>query len=139
MRGNHRIGGGIPRVDVDPIQDADNVARAVAQYSFESVTDLFTLLDLSRVCRTDGGDQVGMDNPDFHEIHDAVELKRTRRIELGFVESGAPHNTARKHPLIAKIMDGVHGSGVCEHTAVLVKLAQVCGNQCSLMIMTVDN
>ena len=57
-RGDQRIGGRIPHVGVDPVQDADQVVRAVTQCLVESEAT-FGRDDLGGVVRRHGHDAVG--------------------------------------------------------------------------------
>src|SRR5262245_13123088 len=75
------IGLGIPRLDVDAVQDADKILRAIAQDAVEAEA-VFRRENLARVRRADGRERVGEKDSALERACAAPELEQPRMVQL---------------------------------------------------------
>src|SRR5262245_10677332 len=129
MGRNERVGGGIPGFNVDTILNSNDVARSLPQNPFKTIAIFLALLDLPRIGRTHGSDDVRIHDSDLHEVEHTVELEWTGRIELRIVETRTPHGFPRKEPLVAKIVNRVDGASVCERIRTAIEPSKVSWNK----------
>ena len=127
------VGGGIPFLVVNPVEHAEEVLRAVAQHALKSLA-IFRRLNLLRVSRTHGAEQVGKDQPALHEVHLAVELQRVHveqpGVEAEFVDHGGVEDS-----LVSEVVNSEEGGDVPE----MLARAQPHGDQRGLPIIAVND
>ena len=130
------IGGRVPLVGVDAVEDAHQVAAALAQHAVQAAPE-GRCLDLLGVGGADGGEEGGVAQRRLHEV------QRSEVLELGGVvvlspQPGDEHGAAVGHALVGHVVDGEHGGGAVERPGPFHRV-DVDGNQRRLPVVGVDH
>jgi hypothetical protein len=129
----------IPERIIDAVQNSNEAAGSLPQDTFESIAKLRAILNLLCIRGAHRRNQVRIRDPDLHEIHEPVKLKRTRRVEFGIVEARAGHDFSWEQTLVTHIVNREHRAGLGICVIGTIKLLQIRRDQPGLVIVTVEN
>jgi hypothetical protein len=132
-----RIAARVPLLVVDAVQDPRDVAGARAHDAVEAERVLGTL-DLERIRRRDGVDELRENGAALQVAHPAVVLKRVGAAEI----PGQAEHSDRVHPelaLVGDVVDREHARGPVERRVVPVEGLQVHGHEPRLPVVGVED
>ena len=141
MRRNVRVGFRIELAVVQAVQYPAVFVVVTVQRAFESVC-LPAVLGFPGMPRRDGGDEVRIDNPPFHQIEplSIVVVAQSVVVKEMFrpIQSGRPQDMFSGNGLMAKIVDGETDARM-PHAQVLVYLVEQHRHQGGLPIVAMDD
>ena len=126
-----RIGGGVPDIDVDAIQNAAEPVRAFAKQAIQPATE-FRTLDFPCIRGADRGYAVGKNQPPLDKAQLIIKLQRTMRPQAG----GQPQlyeGRMGKNALVGQIVNREHSRRPLRF------VIQQCGNQSGLPVVAMHD
>src|SRR5437764_15130169 len=112
MRSDVRVGGGIPLIDVDAVQDAVQLEGEASQDPVQPGSVL-ARLNLSRIRWRYSRQLIGEDDASLHQVDVAVVLEGVRR-PIPAVEAEPREAAGTADPLIVQVMNRVDRARVPE-------------------------
>ena len=137
VRRDVRVGGRVPFIRVDTIEDAPQVAGAVSQDAVEALP-VGRRLNLLRVRRADRREGVREHDPRLHERKGAVQLEGPHRIEQVLRQASLQDGERRATPLVPDVVDRKHRGRAVEHPIPVVPQPKQRGHQAGLPVVAMD-